>query len=316
MRGEDKLMAQDTLSLKGIAGVYSPTISAFHADGAIDPAGTRQFVRFLLDQGVHGLAPLGSGGEPVAMTLDERKHMLEAIVEETNGKVPILAGTGDYSTANTIELSLHAQSLGCRGLMLITPYLMIPPKRDVLNHFRRVREKVGLPIMVYNVPFTTGIEITPEELKAWADEDVIHGVKWSHSEVNRIHNTRFLCGPDFPVFAGNDLIAFEGMAVGAQGWISGVPMMVPGLAAKLHHLLAEEGNLQAARELWYKLLPLVRLEFGAAPSGDWNPHIISVVREAALLRGIPVGSSRLPLSRVDPPVREELRKILTSLGEL
>ncbi|HXW16120.1 MAG TPA: dihydrodipicolinate synthase family protein [Terriglobia bacterium] len=309
-------MGQNTLSLKGLAGVFSPTLTAFHADGSINPAGTKQFVRFLLDQGIDGLAPLGSGGEPVAMTLPERMRILEAIVEETAGKVPILAGTGDYSTAATIELSLHAKSLGCRGLMIITPYLMVPPKRDVLNHFRRVREKVGLPIMVYNVPFTTGIEITPEELKAWADEDVIHGVKWSHAEVNRIHNTRFLCGPDFPVFAGNDLIAFEGMAVGAQGWISGVPMMVPALAVKLHRLLTRESKLEAARELWYRILPLVRLEFGAAPSGDWNPHIISVVREAALLRRIPVGSSRLPLSPVDPAVREELRKILASLGEL
>jgi len=309
-------MNQETSSLKGLAGVFSPTITAFHPDGSINPTGTRQFVRFLLDQGIDGLAPLGSGGEPVAMTILERMRMMEAIVEETNGKIPILAGTGDYSTATTIELSLHARSLGCRGLMLITPYLMIPPKKDVLNHFRRVREKVGLPIMVYNVPFTTGVEITPEELKAWADEDVIHGVKWSHAEVNRIHNTRFLCGPDFPVFAGNDLIAFEGMAVGAQGWISGVPMMVPGLAVKLHRLLARESKLIEARELWYRMLPLVRLEFGAAPSGDWNPHIIAVVREAALLRGIPVGASRLPLSPVDPPVREELRKILASLGEL
>jgi len=309
-------MGQNTLSLKGLAGVFSPTLTAFHADGSINPAGTKQFVRFLLDQGIDGLAPLGSGGEPVAMTLPERMRILEAIVEETAGKVPILAGTGDYITAATIELSLHAKSLGCRGLMIITPYLMVPPKRDVLNHFRRVREKVGLPIMVYNVPFTTGIEITPEELKAWADEDVIHGVKWSHAEVNRIHNTRFLCGPDFPVFAGNDLIAFEGMAVGAQGWISGVPMMVPALAVKLHRLLTRESKLEAARELWYRILPLVRLEFGAAPSGDWNPHIISVVREAALLRRIPVGSSRLPLSPVDPAVREELRKILASLGEL
>ncbi len=303
-------------SLKGIKGVFSPTITAFHADESLNLNGVKKYVRFLLDQGMEGLAPLGSGGEPVAMRPEERMRVLEAIVEETAGKVPILAGTGDYSTATTIELSLHAKSLGCRGLMIITPFLLIPPKRDVFHHLCRVREKVGLPIMLYDVPFTTGIEITPEELKKWSDEDVVHGVKWSHAEVNRIHNTRLLCGPDFPVFAGNDLIAFEGLADGAQGWISGVPMMVPRLAVKLRRLLAEEHNLQAARELWYKLLPLVRLEFGAASSGDWDPHIISICREAALLRGIPVGPSRLPLSPVEPPVREQLRKILMSLGEL
>jgi 4-hydroxy-tetrahydrodipicolinate synthase len=275
----------DHTTVKRLAGVFSPTVTAFHPDGSINPSGTKKFVRFLLGQGVDGLAPLGSSGEPVALTPPERMRLLEAIVEENAGKVPVYAGTGDYNTATTIELSLHAKSLGCDGLMLIPPFLLIPPKRDVLNHFRRVREKVGLPIMLYNVPATTGIEISPEELKAWADEDVIHAVKWSHAEVNRIHDTILLCGPDFPVLAGNDLIAFAGIAVGAQGWISGVPMMVPGLAVKLHRLLVCDKKLEQARELWYRLLPLVRLEFNALRSGDWNPHIISVCREAALPAG-------------------------------
>ena len=205
-------------------GVFAPTITGYHPDESISEEATRQFVRFLLDQGVDGLVPLGSAGEPVALTSEERKQLLTVIVEETAGKVPIFAGTADYSTASTIELSLHAKSLGCDGLMLMPPFLMRPPKQDVLTHFRRVRDRVGLPIMVYNVPSHTGVEVTPEEIKALADDDVVHAVKWSHLEASRIHDTRLLCGSEFPIFAGIDVIAFEALAAGAAlpvNWLCG-----------------------------------------------------------------------------------------------
>ncbi|MEW5977359.1 MAG: dihydrodipicolinate synthase family protein [Acidobacteriota bacterium] len=300
----------------GLSGIFAPTITAFAADGSIDKAGTRQFVRFLLDQGVNGMAPLGSAGEPVALSLSERKDLLEAIVEENSGKVPIFAGTGDYGTAQTLELSLHARSLGCDGLMLLTPFLLKPPKKDVLNHVRRVREKVGLPIMIYNVPTLTGIEISPEELSQLHREDVVHGVKWSHLEVSRIHDTRLLCGPEFPIFAGIDVIAFEAMAVGANGWISGIPMMAPALAVRLHQLLVVEKRLDAARDLWYRLLPLIRFEYRAMGTDAGHPHWLATCREVATLRGIPVGVSREPLQPLDSAAREELRSILVSLEQL
>jgi 4-hydroxy-tetrahydrodipicolinate synthase len=309
-------MTQSGSIRKRLSGIFAPTITGYHPDGSINVKVTRHFVRFLLDQGVDGLAPLGSAGEPVALTGEERKRLLEAIMEETAGKVPVFAGTGDYSTASTIELGLHARSLDCDGIMLMAPFLLRPPKKDVLEHFRRVREKVGVPIMVYNVPVLTGVEITPEEIKTLADEDVVHAVKWSHTEVSRIHDTRLLCGPDFPIFAGIDVVAFEAMAVGADGWISGLPMIVPAMAVKLHRLLVCEKNLDAARELWYRLLPLINLEYRALNNGDGDPHWLAVCRESASLRGIPVRASRPPLLPVRAEIREELRRMLTELGQL
>jgi dihydrodipicolinate synthase/N-acetylneuraminate lyase len=299
-----------------LSGIFAPTITGYHSDGSISLGGTRKFVRFLLDSGADGLTPLGSAGEPIALTIDERKSLLDAIVAENAGQVPIYAGTGDYGTERTIELSLHARSIGCDGLMLITPFFLRPPKQDVLNHLRRVRERVGLPIMVYNVPLLTGTEITPQEIKMLCDEDVVHAVKWSHLEVTRIHDTRLLCGPTFPVFAGIDVIAFEAMAVGADGWISGLPMMVPALARRLHRLLTVEHDLESARELWYRLLPLINLEYRALVTADGNPHWLAVCRESAVLRGIPVGVSRGPLAPVDPAVRQELKSLLESLEQL
>jgi 4-hydroxy-tetrahydrodipicolinate synthase len=299
-----------------LAGVFAPTVTAFNSDASLSVAGTRAFVRFLLDNGVHGLTPLGSAGEPVALSTAERMQALEAIVEETNGAVPIYAGTSDYSTATTIELSLHARSIGCDGLMLMAPYLLRPPKQDVLNHLRRVHDKVGLPIMVYNVPVLTGVEITPEEIQMLAAEGVVNSVKWSHLEISRIQDTRLLCGPDFAIFAGIDITAFSALALGADGWIGGMPMIAPALAVKLCQLLSVDKNLDEARALWLRLLPIIRVEYRAMGTAEASPHWLSVCRESATLRGIPIGLPRAPLSPVDASVSEELRQILAGLGQL
>jgi 4-hydroxy-tetrahydrodipicolinate synthase len=297
-------------------GVYSPTITAFDNDECISLSGTRAFVRFLLSQGVNGLVPLGSSGEPLALVMDERKAVLDAVVEEAGGQVPIIAGIVEYSTRAAIELGTYARSAGCNSLMVMPPYGFRPPKRDVFDHFRRVRESVGLPLMLYNVPGTSGIDFTPEEVQELAEEGVVQSVKWSTAEVGRIRDTKFLCGPSFPVFVGNDLIAFEGLAVGADGWISCLPMIAPGCAVKLFRLLVLEENLRAAREFFYRLVPLIRLEFRALSLSNNDPHWLAVTRESALLRGIPVGQSRKPLSRVTRESSELLKQLLVGLVEI
>jgi 4-hydroxy-tetrahydrodipicolinate synthase len=306
-------MAADVFSPRG---VYSPTITAFERDETVSLIGTRAFVRFLLAQGVDGLVPLGSSGEPLALTMSERKAVLDAVMAEAGGKVPILAGIVEYSTRAALEFGSFAKSAGCSGLMVMPPYGFRPPKRDVFDHLRRVREVVGLPVMLYNVPGTSGIDITPEEVQRLAEERVVQSVKWSTNDVSRIRDTKLLCGPSFTVFVGNDLIAFEGLAVGADGWISCLPMIVPSRAVKLHRLLAVEQNLKAARELFYPLVPLIRLEFQAVSSPDNDPHWLAVTREAALLRGIPVGQSRRPLSAISREHAEQLKELLVGLHEV
>jgi 4-hydroxy-tetrahydrodipicolinate synthase len=297
-------------------GVYSPTITAFENDETLSLSGTRAFVRFLLTQGVDGLVPLGSSGEPLALAMNERKAVLDAVVEETNGQVPIIAGIVEYSTRAAIELGSYARSSGCNGLMVMPPYGFHPPRRDVFDHFRRVREAVGLPVMLYNVPGTSGIDFTPEEVQQLAEEGVVQSVKWSTAEAGRIRDTKFLCGPSFTVFVGNDLIAFEGLAVGADGWISCLPMIAPSCAVRLFRLLVVEQNLRAARDFFYRLVPLIRLEFRALGSANNDPHWLAVTRESALLRGIPVGQSRKPLSRVSREYSDQLKQLLVALGEL
>jgi len=307
------IVAPDVFSPRG---VYSPTITAFEKDESVSLGGTRAFVRFLLSQRVDGLVPLGSSGEPLALTMAERKAVLDAVMEEAGDGVPILAGIVEYSTRAALEFGRYARAAGCKGLMVMPPYGFRPPKRDVFDHLRRVREAVGLPVMLYNVPGTSGIDITPEEVQQLAEEGVVQSVKWSTAEVGRIRDTKLLCGPSFTVFVGNDLIAFEGLAVGADGWISCLPMIVPSRAVKLYRLLAVEKNLSAARELFYPLVPLIRLVFRAVSLPNNDPHWLAVTRESALLRGIPVGQSRRPLSRISREHAEQLKELLVALGEI
>ena len=299
-----------------VVGVYAPTVTAFGADESINERGTRAFTRFLLDSGVHGLVPMGSAGEFCALSIEERKQTMEWILDEVNGSVPVYAGTGHYSTRATIELSRHALDNGATGLMIMPPYLLRPPKLDVLNHFRAIREAVPLPIMIYNVPALSGVEISPQEIAALAKEDVIHSVKWSHTDVTRIQDTRLLCGPEFSILVGVDLAAMTGLATGADGYIGGIPMMAPRLAVQLFETMYQHRTLAAGQALWNRILPLIRFEYEAFNSDGGNPHWLVVCREVALLRGIPVGSPRLPLRPISSGLRERLRHILLELGEI
>lgn len=294
-------------------GVYAPTVTAFNADESLHEEGIRAYVRFLLRSGVHGLAPMGSAGEFIALTERERMQVMEWILEEVNAQVPVFAGTGHYSTRATIELSRHALKSGASGLMIMPPYLLRPPKQDILDHFRRIRDAVSLPIMVYDVPILAGVEISPQDIKLLAEEDVIHAVKWSHPEVARIHDTKLMCGSDFSVFVGIDLIGFEGLAAGADGYVGGLAMMVPRLLRKLFETIYTECNLESARRQWNRLLPLVQFEYRALFSDAGQPHWLAVCREAADLQGIPVGPPRLPLRALSAQFRQELQRLLSDL---
>ncbi len=309
-------MAKTALKNASPKGIYAPTITAFNRDGSVNIKGNREFVRFLVDEGVHGLVPLGSSGEPIALTMDERKKVLEAITTEVAGKIPVYAGVVDYLTSSAIEFGRHAKAVGCQGLMLMTPYVLRPPKRDCYEHLRRVRDAVGLPIMLYVVPVLTGTDFSPAEVKELADEGVIDSIKWSHADHNRIPETRLLCGPSFPIFAGNDGLAFSALAAGADGWIGCLPIIVPGLTVKLYEYLAVEKDLDAARELWYRLMPLVSMEFSTVWSSNNDPHWLTMSRDSAILRGLPVGQTRPPLTGLLPKDYEHLRRLLVDLGEI
>ena len=294
-----------------IRGVIVPMITVFDDDESIDETGTREHADFLLANGVHGLAPCGSTGEFIAMMPEEVRRVIDMVVDQARGRVPVFAGTGHYSTKATIEMSKYAESAGADGLMIVPPYYLLPPRRLVLDHFRAVKDSVCLPIILYNNPWFAGLELTSWEIAALVDEGVIEGVKVAHGDVGRIHDLKYLCGDKLAVMYGHDVNALEGLLAGADGWISGLPNLIPSEACQLYNYAVIEKDLRKAQDLWMRLLPL--FHFDVVIKHNEEPHWLPGIKDGLNLRGRRAGKPRRPLTALRPDELEELRAILARL---
>lgn len=298
---------------KEIKGVIPPMITVFNDDETIDEKGTRNHTRFLLDNGMHGVAVGGSTGEFIAMTLEERRRLAKIVVDEVGAKGIVFVGTGHYSTKITIELSKHAEEIGADGVMIICPYYITPPRKDVLNHFRRIAENINIPIMVYNNPWFAGYELTSWELKQLVDEGVISSVKAAHGDVDRVRDLKYLCGDRLTVFYGHDYNAFEALVAGADGWVSGIPNVFPRLSRELYDAVVEEKNIEKAREIWHRMLPFIH--FMHYTRGDDGPHWLSMIKGGLNLLGRKVGEPRRPVTSLSEKHQKRLQSILRKITE-
>jgi 4-hydroxy-tetrahydrodipicolinate synthase len=272
-------------------GVIPATLTAFREDGSIDLDGQRKFISWLVDNGIHGMMVCGTGGEFIAMTVEERKQVMEATVEANNGKVPILAQTGHYSTDITIDLSLHAKSLGVEALALITPYYLPRSEDEYYRHYTRIREKVDLPIVVYHNPAFAGPNFSPDLIYKMYKDDVIIGMKDSSGEIGRNVNSRLNCGDDFLLIHGLDIFPIESFFMGANAWVAGVANVLPKEFSSLSEL-AMSGEWEAARKEWYRLKPFVN--YCITPKQGKATHQMQLYHSGVRMRGLPVGYTRWP----------------------
>ena len=283
-------------------GVCASSVTPFHEDGSLALERLGPHIDWLIGEGVNAISPLGSSGEFPALECEDRKRVLAAAIEAVAGRVSVVAGTHDYSTARTIDLSRFAERCGADALLIVPPYYMAPTPVQVMDHYRRIAEQVSIPILVYhNIPLTS-VDLTTEHLLRLFEEGVIGGVKMSHPEPDRQCQLLQAAGGRFAVYAGIDTAAFEGLCHGAHGWISGIPSTVPRPARRLYELLAVEGNLPAARELWALLAPLMRLQFQAYHSRGEGAHWFSTMKAALNLIGPPVGDPQPPIR--PPPAQQ------------
>ena len=296
-------------------GLMPPMITVFKADESIDEAGTRRFANFLIDSGAHGVCPGGSTGEFIAMTLEERRRVVEIVTEEVHGRAIVYPGTGHYSTKLTIDLCRHAESCGADGVMVVPPYYMLPSKPQIKDHFRRVKQAISIPIMLYNNPWYAGVELTSWEVAGLVEEGVISSIKVAHGDAGRVHDLISLCGDKLTVMYGHDICALEGLLAGAKGWVSGLPNLILGLARRLLDAV-ERQDLSAARKLWYDILPLVQFAEMPELKRDGEPHWLCVVKEGLNMLGMEVGLPRKPMGELSPEHRATLRRLLGQLGLL
>jgi len=284
-------------------GIFSALVTPMTDAEEIDEGRLAQMADHLIREGgVHGLIPLGSTGEYYALSADERERVVRTTIDAAAGRVPVVVGANGGSTREVIAYCRQAEQLGASGVMLAAPYYSLPTDDELYEHFRMVAESIGIPIMLYNYPGRTGVDMLPELIERLAEFDRIEYVKESSGEISRMSEIRRRCGERITVFCGCDTGALESFVLGVRGWVGGVVNCLPREHVKLYELAVLEGNFPAAREHYYRMLPVLSL----MEQGKYT----QLVKAGCGLMDQPVGPPRRPL--LPPSVSEmaALRELL------
>jgi len=285
-------------------GCGTALVTPFTRSGALDEAAIRRLVKRQIDGGVHFLVPCGTTGENPTLSRAEHLRAVELVIEETNGRVPVLAGAGGYNTREIVELAAEMQRLGADGLLSVTPYYNKPTAEGLYQHFRAIAESTRLPIVVYNVPGRTGCNVEPRTLARLATIPNVVGVKEASGNLSQVCDVCRVVPGDFIVLSGDDPLTLPMMAVGAKGVISVASNEVPHEMAQMVEA-AERNDFAAARAIHAQLLPLMQVNFTES-----NPI---PVKAAMAAMGLIEEAYRLPMV---PPKPESRENILTVLRDL
>ena len=289
-------------------GVLVALVTPMKANSEIDFDTYSKHVDAMIAAGVHGLIPLGSTGEFYALTHEERADVIKATLEVAAGRVPVVAGTNASSTRDVVALSREAEALGCDAVMLAAPYYSLPRPEELHAHFRAVNNAIGVPIMLYNYPGRTGVDMSPEFIARLSELKNLRYVKESTGEMPRITELLRRCGDSVGVFCGCDTIALESLMVGSIGWVGGVANVLPVCHAKLYELVVEKKDYPAARKLFFEMLPTLELMEGGGKYTQW-------VKAACGLMGHPVGAPRAPLRAATAAEQRQLKAALARTRE-
>lgn len=291
--------------MTGLRGTYTVLVTPFTDDGlAVDIPALKRLVNWQIEQGIHGLIPLGSTGEFLSLTADERVQVIETCVQETQGRVPVLIGTGAEWTDDAVAHAKQAERLGADGIMVIPPFYSSPTEDELFEHYRRIGEAISLPIMIYNNPATANVDLMPKTVARLSRIDNVRYIKESTLEVTRVRDIIELCGDRMGVFAG--ILGYESFWLGAQGWVAVCSNLLPHDSASLFELVADHHDKDGALALYKKILPIVRWVGG---------HRYVAATKAALgMMGLPVGRPRAPRLPLPSADKEILRTDMIRLG--
>jgi 4-hydroxy-tetrahydrodipicolinate synthase len=289
--------------LKGvIAALVTPMTAAEEVD--LDRLG--DIVAYLIAEGVQGLAPLGSTGEYYALSPGERTAVLKTTLEAAAQRVPVIVGVNAGSTREVVEYAREAEALGADGVLLAAPYYSLPTPDELFEHFRMVNDAIGIPIMLYNYPGRTGVDMTPALIERLAVLENLRYIKESTGDITRIDEILRRVGGKMGVFCGCDTLALESLRLGAVGWVGGVANVLPKEHVQLFELACREQDRPAAERLQQQLLPILSMMEG---EGKYTQF----VKAGCALVGHPVGPPRRPLL---PATAEEIRRLGQKLSLL
>jgi 4-hydroxy-tetrahydrodipicolinate synthase len=266
-------------------------------DGLVDEEGLRRLIEFQIKNGTDGLVPCGTTGESATLTYEEHDRVIELTIEAAGGRVPVIAGTGSNSTSETITLTKHAKEAGADAALLITPYYNKPTQQGLYEHYRKVAEEVDIPIILYNVPGRTSVNMLPETVARLSEIKNIVGVKEATGDLKQVSDIMEMSRKGFTVLSGDDFTTLPLLAIGGHGVISVTSNIVPGeMSAMIRNFL--EGRTEKAKEAHFRLQALHRMMFI-----ETNPV---PVKTALYLMGMIEEEFRLPLVRMSTANRNRL----------
>jgi len=283
-------------------GIIPAMITPFTESGEIDVSGIKATVDFLVDSGVSGILCNGSTGEAIVLTREERIKVTEATVSAAKGRVQVIAGTGAPSTNETIRLTQDAKTAGADAVLVITPFYEIPNQEGLYAHYDSLAETVDIPILPYNIPQHTGVEIALDTLKRLAEIDNIVGLKDSSGNISQFAEMIRLVGDKISVLTGCDDLLISSFVLGSPGGILALCNIAARMVVDLFESLSA-GDLGKARELNFKLHPIAR----AISVAENFP---GPVKEAVSQLGRPAGPTRRPITPLSVKAKEEIRDAL------
>lgn len=282
------------------SGVFPAATTQFDASLQVDLPETRAVQSALIRDGVHGMVVLGTVGENNSLSPEEKRAVLRTAVETAAGKIPIITGVSEFTTANAVAYARDAERIGADGLMVLPAMVYVPTAAELEHHLRKVAEATSLPIMLYNNPPAYRVNIDMETLKRLADVPNIVALKESAPDSRRFTDVCNAVGDRFVLFAGLDDVAFEGLCLGARGWVSGLTNAFPKESLLLHEAL-QVGDLEKARRIYRWFMPLLHL--------DAEHDLVQTIKLAEQIMGR--GSERVRPPRL--PLTGERRAAVTAM---
>ncbi|MCE5283167.1 MAG: 4-hydroxy-tetrahydrodipicolinate synthase [Deltaproteobacteria bacterium] len=274
-------------------------------NGKVDEEALRKLIEEQIAAGTDGIAPCGTTGESTTLSHDEHDRVIEITIDAVKKRVPVIAGTGSNSTTEALRLTRHAWEAGADGALLVCPYYNRPTQEGLFLHYQKIAQEIPIPIVIYNIPGRTGINLMPETLARLAKIPNIVGVKEASGSIKQMSDVIRLCGEDFDVLSGDDIFTLPLMSMGGKGVISVISNVAPADMAAMVDAFAA-GNLKEAQRLHHQMSPLIDALFI-----ETNPV---PVKAALSLMGKIEYDLRLPLCRMSEKNLETLKSVMKEYG--
>lgn len=290
--------------MKDFGRILTAMVTPMHENGKINYEEAGKLTRHLVETGSEGIVVAGTTGESPVLSVEEKCRLFKTVKEAAKGKAAVIAGTGSNNTAASIELTKRAEELGCDGIMLVTPYYNKPSQEGLYRHFKAIAAETSLPVILYNVPSRTAMNMLPDTVVRLSEIKNIAAVKEASGSLDQVAEIKRKTSDDFLIYSGDDAITLPMLSVGGYGVIS----VASHLAGKLIQEMVTTfvtGKVKAARELHLKLFPLYKALFITT-----NPVPLKAALE---LIGIKAGAPRLPLV---PATEQEIGAVKQAMGEL